>query len=222
MDIVMWLFEKCPPICNAPKIHRFTGPYPPTGEQVILQIHGYHKYLQESSKYQTSTKDAFKYVVTYLQDWWVKTGIATKSWQAIEKMIIQDLDEYKLRKKYRGKITDAEINKRNYFSKKMKEAYWIFQPDVEKKLAEGAAKTKQDQCDKKDWLYLESIRGEICTGTSGSRDEKLAKRKKRTLLEKQNYEERGVNWGCSWRHRNLRCRTGSNWCWSSHFRWPHL
>ncbi|KAG0722926.1 hypothetical protein GWK47_043571 [Chionoecetes opilio] len=67
---LLWLFDKCPPIFSVPGNHGFTGPYPPTGEQVLLQYHGYHKQLQQASHLQSSALDAARLVTKDLQDWW--------------------------------------------------------------------------------------------------------------------------------------------------------
>uniref|UniRef100_UPI00358FA754 uncharacterized protein n=1 Tax=Myxine glutinosa TaxID=7769 RepID=UPI00358FA754 len=184
---VLWLFEKCPPILNLPGNQGFTGPYPPTGELVVLQYHGYHRHLQETSHLQSSKKDAVKLVVKDLQDWWGNTGFTLKSWQAIEKMIFRDIEEFKLRKSKKSRTTDAETKKRKDFLANMRQTFWVVQPDVEKKLEAAQAVEKQDKRDKEDWLYLKGVRGDSCTRTAtlGSSDEKLANRRKRKFLDQQ-------------------------------------
>ena len=184
---VLWLFDKCPPIFSLPGNQGFIGAYPPTGEQVLLQYHGYHRYLQETSQLQSGTKDAVKFVVKDLQDWWGDTGITLKSWQAIEKMMIMDIEEFKLRKSKKSRTTDAETKKRRDFLANMRQTFWIVQSAFEKRLAAAHAMEMQDQRDREDWLYLEGVRGDSCTrtGTLGPRDEKLANRRKRKFLDQQ-------------------------------------
>lgn len=184
------LFNKCPPIITQSGNLGFAGAYPPTWEQVLLQYHGYHRYMQKASKLQSCKKDAVKLVVKDLQEWWGKTGITVKSWQATEKMILRDLEEYNVRKKKQSRTTNAETKKINYFLSQMRQTCWVVQPDFEKRLAVAQAAEKQDQRDREDWLYLEGIRGENRTATLGSRDIKLAKRRKRKFLDEQAEEAR--------------------------------
>ncbi|KAG0722932.1 hypothetical protein GWK47_043585 [Chionoecetes opilio] len=187
---LLWLFDKCPPIFSVPGNHGFTGPYPPTGEQVLLQYHGYHKQLQQASHLQSSALDAARLVTKDLQDWWVNTGITLKSWQAIEQMILTDIEEYKLRKSKRNRTTDTETKKREEFLANTRQTFWIVQPEFEKRLAAKQQLEKQDQTDKEDWLYLEGVRGVTRTATLGPRDQKLAKRQKRKFLDQQAAQER--------------------------------
>ncbi|KAG0716382.1 hypothetical protein GWK47_009833 [Chionoecetes opilio] len=127
---LLWLFDKCPPIFSVPGNHGFTGPYPPTGEQVLLQYHGYHKQLQQASHLQSSALDAARLVTKDLQDWWVNTGITLKSWQAIEQMILTDIEEYKLRKSKRNRTTDTETKKREEFWQTRGRHFGLFNPSL--------------------------------------------------------------------------------------------
>ena len=68
-NTILWLFDKCPPLFNAQGNHGFTCSFPPTGEQVLLQFYGYHRYLQDISKLKSSVSDAVQLVITDLQEW---------------------------------------------------------------------------------------------------------------------------------------------------------
>ena len=79
----LWLLDQSPPLITSSDRLKFAGAYPPTCGQVFLQFHGYHRYLQSTSKLQSSTKDAIKLVVQDVKDWWANTGIPTKTNQAM-------------------------------------------------------------------------------------------------------------------------------------------
>ena len=92
------ILEKCPPIFTSEDNAGFSGAYPPTGEQVLLHYQGYHKYLQNNTKRQSSGKDVINLVIKDTIDWWKKSGIALKEYPSVEKMVKKLLKEFKLRK----------------------------------------------------------------------------------------------------------------------------
>ena len=49
-------------------------------------------------------------------------------------MVSKDVAEYKLRKKNRSKNTHAEENKKLFFLSKLKNTFWVVQPDYEAQL----------------------------------------------------------------------------------------
>lgn len=177
---ILWLFNKSPPLFNEPGNQCFTGPYPPTGQQILFQYYGYHNYLQETSKLRSSCKEAIRFVVGDLQNWWMKTGIPLKAWQSIAKMISNNVDEFIVRKKKRGRTTDAEERKRKDFLDKMDMTFWVVQPEFEKEISQSV-----DWRAREDWEYLELVRGSNRVATLGSRDVKLAARYERNLKEQE-------------------------------------
>ena len=95
------ILEKCPPIFTSAENRGFTGAYPPTDEQILLQYQGYHKYLQDITKRQSSFKDALNLVIKDIEDWWKKTGIPLKTRQRIAVMVQDIIEHFKQRKKLR-------------------------------------------------------------------------------------------------------------------------
>ena len=100
---VLWLPEQSPPLIT------------PSSKQVLLQLYGYHKHFQSKTTLQSFAMEFLKLVVKDIKNWWVKIRIPTKTNQAIEKMILHDVDEYKLRKKNRNRKTKLEETKREQF-----------------------------------------------------------------------------------------------------------
>ena len=101
----LYLLKKCPPIFTSSGKQGFKGSYPPTGEQILLQFHGYHKYLQQVTSRQSSTNDAMKLVIKDIIDWWNYTGIELKSFMGISYMVSKIREEFQLRKRFRQRIT---------------------------------------------------------------------------------------------------------------------
>ena len=165
----LWLLDQSPPLITSSDRLKFAGAYPPTCGQVFLQFHGYHRYLQSTSKLQSSTKDAIKLVVQDVKDWWANTGIPTKTNQAMEKMVLHHVDEYKRRKSHRNRKTKAEETNREGFISQMKQTFWAVQPSYESQLQKWKQQEKGDQRHKEDWLYLEKVRGESRTATLGNK-----------------------------------------------------
>ena len=64
----------------------------------LVQFFGYHEYHQANTKLQSSTMESIKLVVENVQNWRAKTGISAKTNRVMEKTILHDIDEYKLRK----------------------------------------------------------------------------------------------------------------------------
>ena len=118
-----------------------------------------------------------------IKDWWIKTGIPLKTNQAIEKLILKDVDEYKLRKENRNRKTKE--TKRQQFLSKMEQTFWAVQPTYELQLKTWQQQEKCDQRHKEDWLYLEGVRGSNRTNTLGSKDKKLAAKRKRFMRDQQ-------------------------------------
>ena len=106
------ILEKCPPIFTSTENRGFIGAYPPTGEQILLQYHGYHKYLQEITKKQYPSKDALNLVIKDIEDWWKKTGIPLKTRQRIEVMVEDIIEKFRLRKKHILKSSPKEVKGR--------------------------------------------------------------------------------------------------------------
>ena len=94
-------------------------------------------------------------------------------------MIDKEVNEYKLLKKSKYRTSKPAITRRSTFLSKLKETFWVVQPNVEKRLedmhAAGKLKNKDDSRYLKDYLYLEGVRRVKRTVTLGSRDIKLAK-----------------------------------------------
>ena len=84
----IWLLDKSPPIFSISGAQGFNSALPPTGEDVLLQVQGYKKFLsQEKAAKEDRTVAAVRMVNDDLQGWWIKTGIAVKSSSGIGKMI---------------------------------------------------------------------------------------------------------------------------------------
>ena len=137
---------------------------------------------------QSSTSESTKLVEQDLQNWWAKTGIPTKTNHAMEKLILHDIDEYKLRKKNRNGKTKTEETKRDQFLCKMKQTFWAIQPSYESQLRKWQQQDIQDKRHKEDYLYLEKVRGENRTATIGSKDMKLVAKRKRSMRDKEALE----------------------------------
>ena len=99
-------------------------------------------------------------------------------------MILHDIDEYKLRKKNRNRKTKTEETKRDQFLCKMKQTFWAVQPSNNSQLKKWQQQEIQDKRHKEDYLYLEKVRGENRTATIGSKDMKLAAKRKRSMRDK--------------------------------------
>ena len=93
------ILEKCPPIFTSPENAGFSLAYPPTSEQVLLHYHGYHKYLQNTTKRQSSGKDAIDLVIKNTVDCWKKSGMELKEYASVENMVQNLLKEFKLIRK---------------------------------------------------------------------------------------------------------------------------
>ena len=102
---ILWLLERTPPQITCVDEHKFVCAYPLTCEQVLLQFHGYHKHFHTKTKMQSSIMKSIQLVVQNIKD------IPTKTNQAIEKMILHDVDEHKLRKKNRSRKKTEETKK---------------------------------------------------------------------------------------------------------------
>ena len=81
------ILDKCPTIITSSKNVGFSGAFPPSREQVLLNYHGYHKYLQDTTKRQSSGKDAVKLVIKDIKDWWNNLGISLKIDFMLEKLV---------------------------------------------------------------------------------------------------------------------------------------
>ena len=93
----LFLLEKSPAIFTSAKEQEFKGSYPPTGEQILLQYTGYHKYLQEVTKRQSCVNEAINLVRKDVEGWWDNTGILLKSHQGIKKMVSNLIKDFKCR-----------------------------------------------------------------------------------------------------------------------------
>ena len=125
------ILEKCPPIFTSPENAGFSLAYPPTSEQVLLHYHGYHKYLQNTTKRQSSVKDAISLVIKDTVEWWNNSGIKLKEYASVETMVQNLLKEFKLRKKNINRNTDAEVNRRKEFLQSLKHTFWVVKPNYE-------------------------------------------------------------------------------------------
>ena len=96
--VVLPFLDKYPPTVTSSENIGFTGAYPPTSEKMLLQYHGYHRYLQNTTNRQSSAKEAINLVVKDIVDWWKKSGIPLKSVQGIYGMVQKVLYEFNLRK----------------------------------------------------------------------------------------------------------------------------
>ena len=110
--------------------------------------------LQSKTKLQSSAMESIKLVVKDIKNWWVKKGIPKKKKnnQAIEKMTLHDVDEYKLRKN-RNRKSKLEETKREQFLSKSEKTFWAVQPNYELQLKKWQQKDKSDKRHEEDWLY---------------------------------------------------------------------
>ena len=84
----VWLLDKNPPIFCESGAQGFKCAYPPTGEDVLLQVLAYKRYLANAkSGKEVRSGTATAMATDDLEKWWLKTGIPTKSAYGIEKMI---------------------------------------------------------------------------------------------------------------------------------------
>ena len=114
-------------------------------------------YLMNIDK--TSAEKKAARLVSYdLIGWWSAKRYPTNSSQALEKMVLKNVNLYRQRKRYRDKYTDVEKKKQEDLKLRMKETYWVVQPDYEKKLKSSYEKEAKSR-DTEVWLYLEGVRG---------------------------------------------------------------
>ena len=189
-DTKLFLVEKSPPIFTSCGKQGFTGSFPLTEEDILLQFFGYHRYLQKNSKLQSSSQDAIRLVIQDVNDWWSNSGIPLKSWQAIEQFILKIIEDFKNKLKNKNRNTEAVIKKEMSFLLKIKQTFWVVQPSYENDLQRLYTTGKSTERNVYDWLYLEGVRGMQHTATLGSFDKKLAKRKKRSFDDRQAHEAR--------------------------------
>ena len=192
---ILWPLNVSPPRIQSEVNIGILGAYPPTLQDVYLNFFGYRTYLMNIDK-KTAEKKAARLVSYDLIGWWSGKRYPTKSWQAIEKMVLKDVNFYRQRKRYREKHTNAEKKKQEDLNLRMKETYWIVQPDHEKKLKCSYEKDPESR-DAEDWLYLEGVRGTRRKATNGAVDKKLMKSLKRKNQEKESYDRRKEKESCS-------------------------
>ena len=130
------ILDKCPTIITSSKNIGFSGAFPPSSEQVLLNYYGYHKYLQETTNRQSSGKDAFKLVIKDIKDWWNNSGIPLKCDAMLDKMFQTLLKEFKARKKLINRHSDKEVNNRKEFLQCLKHTFWVVKPDYENHIKE--------------------------------------------------------------------------------------
>ena len=91
----LWLIGKSPPIFHSEGPHGFTCVFPPTTEEVLLQIWAYQTYLQKISRRKSKLLTAIQLVRQDLEAWWVKTGITIRKPRNIDEMLLKLHASYK-------------------------------------------------------------------------------------------------------------------------------
>jgi len=182
----LWLIEESPPLNLNTGTDRFgfTGKYPPTGKEVLLQFYGYHKLKQEESKGTSSKRESILLVVEDIAQWWKKSGIGLKTSDAIIYMIKQLIDRYENLKKRKGR-EGKELENRKQFLDDLQETLWVVNKKVENDLRTSTNPKKLE-----DWNYLEAIRGKNRKATLGSLDVQERKKIKRKMRQDQSIKRK--------------------------------
>ena len=175
----LWLLDKAPPVYDHDGPRGFHCARPPTGEEVLLQLHGYHRLNQFKTSRQSGWAQALAFVTEDLINWWERSGIEIKCKSAIKNMILLCNKKYINLKKSQKRSSKQDIQNRNHFTKQLKKTFWIVHPAAEKSLEENSRKDKMDERDKEDYNYLLSIKGEKRTGLLGTFDRRLSLRNER-------------------------------------------
>ena len=111
----LWLIGKSPPIFHSEGPHGFTCVFPPTGEEVLLQIRAYLSYLDKLSPRKTNPLHAIRLVRQDLEGWWIKTGITVMCPQGIEKKLHKLHGSYKKLKSLMKRQSKKENSIRKSF-----------------------------------------------------------------------------------------------------------
>ena len=189
---ILPLLDISPPAVTSSENIGFTGAYPPTSEKILLQYHGYHRYLQNTTNRQSSSKDAISLVIKDTVDWWEKSGIPLKSHQGIAYMVQNVLGQFNTRKKNRKRNSPAEVKTRTEFLESLKHTFWVVQPDYEERIKELYSRGCSNARQSEDWQYLERVRGLNRGATLGAFDKKLQRTKKRALKLQEDHEARKI------------------------------
>ena len=173
----LWLIDESPPLNLNTGTDRFgfTGKYPPSGKEVLLQFYGYHTVKQKESKGTSSKRESILLVVEDIAQWWKKSGIGLKTPDAVIYMIKQLNDRYESLKKRKGR-QGKELENRKKFLDDLQETPWVVNTKVED------LKTFSNPKKLEDWNYLEAIRGKNRKATLGSLDMQERKKMKRNKL----------------------------------------
>ena len=181
----LWLLQKNPPIFNESGAQGFKCAFPPTGEDVLLQVLAYKRFLTTAkSGREVRGETATAMATEDLVKWWLKTGIPHKSAYGIEKMIVKLSSQYKNLVKSVGRTSSTEQGKRNKFLEDLRRTFWVVDGQVEEQMAQRVAGGTASARDSEDHLYLQGINGFDRRGTLGSFDTKLAKRYERSERER--------------------------------------
>ena len=187
----LWLLQKNPPIFCEDGAQGFQSAFPPTGEDVLLQVLAYKRYLVAAkSGKEVLSGNAIAMATDDLVKWWIKTGIPTKSVYGIEKMIKKLSLDYDNLARSAKRNTATEQSKREKFLENLRRSFWVVDSLAEKQMAERVAGGTASARDSEDHLYLQSIKGFDRRGTLGSFDTKLAKRHERSEREKLSLAKR--------------------------------
>ena len=187
----LWLLEKNPPIFCEDGAQGFQCAFPPTGEDVLLQVIAYKRYLASAKAgKEVRSGSATAMATDDLVKWWLKTGIPTKSVYGIEKMIKKLSLDYENLARSVGRNSSTEQEKRDKFLEHLRRTFWVVDGLTEKQMAERVAGGTASARDSEDHLYLQSIKGFDRRGTLGSFDTKLAKRHERSEREKLSLAKR--------------------------------
>ena len=128
----IYLIEKCPPLFTTAGPHGFFSRFPPTGEDIILQYHGYHNYFQEVKKGIVSIKDATNLVVEDVINWWLKTGIPLMVKAGLKNNSVKLINQFLYLKKKRGNNTEHFIKRQSDFLENIQHTFWVIKPSYEK------------------------------------------------------------------------------------------
>ena len=181
----LWLIDESSPLNLNTGTDRFgfTGKYPPSGKEVLLQFYGYHTVKQKESKGTSSKRESILLVVEDIAQWWKKSGIGLKTPDAIIYMIKQLNDRYESLKKRKGR-QGKELENRKKFLDDLQETLWVVNKKVED------LKTSSNPKKLEDWNYLEAIRGKNRKATLGSLDMQERKKMKRNKLRQDQSTKR--------------------------------
>ena len=186
----LWLLDKNPPIFCDDGARGFNGSFPPTAEEVLLQVYAYKRYSGRVGEgKERLTTSALSLTSDDLQQWWAKTGIKTKTHKGIMHMIKDLNNRYSNLSKIKKRHRVNDVNKRTLFLQSIQQTFWIVDSKTEQEMAERVGHGTASSREIEDFNYLQSVKGASRTGTLGSLDNKLVKTTKRRRKENEYLEK---------------------------------